>query len=308
MSEETAIQFQERDFALLRGLFESRVMTLEHMAALYFEDRKEAAKKRVQKLKAAGLLGERPRRVNEPSVHFLTAKAFKLLSDHGHLNGFPRFSASTLEKRAQVSSLTLRHELDIMDVKAALCAAISKTTNFKVVEFSTWPVLYEFTARRPIASGAASEVLVKPDGFIRIHEQEPDGGLSEHTFFLEVDRSTETLNTLALKAACYNDYYRRGGLAVRNGQPASAYKDFPFRVLMVCKTEERRNNAAERMLRNTPPVLTQVWLTTVTKIQADPLDPIWVRPIDYCSQRGPVPDLQLEFRLLTSPEQTTGDS
>lgn len=254
-------------------------MTLEHMAALYFEERKEAAKKRVQKLKAAGLLAERPRRVNEPSVHFLTAKAIKLLSDHGHLAEYPRFTQSTLEKRAQVSPITLRHELEIMDVKSALCAAIAKTANFKVAEFSTWPALYEFTARRPATGNApSSEVWVKPDGFIRIHEQEPDGGLSEHTFFLEVDRSTETQETLAIKAACYNDYYRRGGLAARNGQPPSAYKDFPFRVLFVLKSEERRDNTAKRLLQNNPPVLTQVWLTTHHDMIAQPMGPIWLLP------------------------------
>ena len=282
MTEGDSIQYQERDFALLKGLFESRVMTLDHMAALYFEERKEAAKKRVQKLKSVGLLSERPRRVNEPSVHFLTAKGLKLLTDHGQLSEFPKLPVSALEKRAQVSAMTLRHELDIMDVKAALCSAIAKTHNFTVPEFSTWPVLYEFMARRPAAKGSPStDVLVKPDGFIRIHEQKPDGGLSEHTYFLEVDRSTETLDTLALRAACYNDYYRRGGLAVRNGQPASAYKDFPFRVLFVLKSVERRDNIGKRLLQNNPPILTQVWLTTFEEVATNPLGSIWLRPVDF---------------------------
>jgi len=49
------VQLQPRDFELLRGLFESRVMTLAHVSALYFDGKREMAKKRVQKLKAAGL-------------------------------------------------------------------------------------------------------------------------------------------------------------------------------------------------------------------------------------------------------------
>jgi len=49
------ISLQKRDLALLRGLFESRVMTNDHATALYFEGKSEAAKKRLQKLKAAGL-------------------------------------------------------------------------------------------------------------------------------------------------------------------------------------------------------------------------------------------------------------
>jgi hypothetical protein len=44
---------QDRDFALLRGLFESRVMTAGHIATLYFDGSREAAKKRLQKIKAA---------------------------------------------------------------------------------------------------------------------------------------------------------------------------------------------------------------------------------------------------------------
>jgi hypothetical protein len=59
------------------------------------------------------------------------------------------------------------------------------------------------------------------------------------------------------------------------------YKAFPFRVLMVLPNEDRRNNMAERLLQNEPPVLTMVWLTTFSEITADPLGAIWMRPLDY---------------------------
>lgn len=68
-----SISLQDRDNALLRGLFESRVMTSKHVATLYFEGRAEAAKKRLQKLKTAGFVKERPRRAYEPSLLFLTS-------------------------------------------------------------------------------------------------------------------------------------------------------------------------------------------------------------------------------------------
>jgi len=60
------IDLQGRDLALLRGLFECRVMTPGHAAKLYFDGKPEATKKRLQKLKAAGLIGERPRRAFDP--------------------------------------------------------------------------------------------------------------------------------------------------------------------------------------------------------------------------------------------------
>ncbi len=166
-----------------------------------------------------------------------------------------------------------------MDVKAAFCSAIRGAHSFTVAEFSTWPLLYQFEAFRPGQDSA--EVIVKPDGFIRVHEKEPDGGLSEHTFFLEVDRSTETQDTLVARAGCYLDYFRSGAFAQRNGAPRSAYKDYPFRVLIVFKTAERRKNTAERLLQNSPPIFTQVCLSTFEEATRDPLGSIWIRPLDY---------------------------
>ena len=273
-----SIVIQDRDIALLRGLFESRVMTAEHIASLYFDGRDEATKKRLQKLKTAGLIGQRPRRTFEPAVLFLTRKGLVPLQTHGILQEYPTFDLPALERRARVSPITLRHELAVMDVKAALCPAVAKTVSFSVAEFNTWPLLNEFTALGGI-DGA--EVLVRPDGFIRIHENDPDGGVSEHSFFLELDRSTETQDVLVSRAVCYLNYYKSGGFAEKSGGTRSEFKDYPFRVLMVFKNGERRNNATERILQNSPPILTQVWLTTSEEVTSDPLGAIWIQPKDY---------------------------
>jgi Replication-relaxation len=273
-----------RDLAILGGLFESRVMSAAHIAALYFSGSKEAAKKRLQKLKSAGLISERKRRVNEPSVLFLTRKGFTLLSNENFLSEFPRLSATAFEKRADVSALTIRHELEVMDVKAAFYSALKNSEIFSTAEFSTWPQLHEFKALRP--GYDATEVLVKPDGFIRIHEKEKDGGVSEHTFFLEVDRSTETQSTLVNRAGCYLDYYKSGGFAVANGALRSGYKDFPFRVLIVLKSAERRDNTAKRLLESNPPIRTLVYLSTFDEVSKNPVGNIWVRPVDYREALG----------------------
>ena len=270
------IEIQERDLVVLQGLFESRVLTLAHMTAMYFEGRPEAAKKRVQKLKAAGLIAERPRGVREPSILFITRRAFQELKEAGRLDGYPLLGWADLEKRIRVSDATIKHELEVMDVKAAFVSAIRATKQYSIAEFSTWPALYEFKAFKP----TGEPTIVRPDGFIRIHEKDADGGVYEHTCFLEVDRSTESQTVLAAKAHCYRDYYVRGGLAERYGRPRDEYEQFPFRVLVVCKTEERRDNIARRLLRNDPPILTQVWVATMVETVSKPLGDIWTRPID----------------------------
>lgn len=284
MREPPKLILQRRDRAVLLGLFESRIMTAAHMAALHFAGSKEAAKKRLQKLKTAGLISERKRRVNEPSVLFLTRKGFALLSSENLLAEFPRLSATAFEKRANVSPLTIRHELEVMNVKAAFYSALQNSETFSIAEFSTWPKLHEFKALRP--GYEAAEVLVKPDGFIRIHEKEKDGGFSEHTFFLEVDRSTETQTTLVNRVGCYLDYYKSGGFAVANGASRSAYKEYPFRVLVVLKSAERRDNTAERLLHNNPPIRTLAYLSTFPEATADPVGKIWIRPADLTAKVG----------------------
>ncbi len=200
-----------------------------------------------------------------------------LLFEQGHLADYPRLGWESLEKRARVSELTLRHELAVMDVKAAMITAVIKTPGLSVAEFSTWPLLYQFRA----SPGDGPDVLVKPDGYVRILENRGPDEVYEHTFFIEVDRSTEPQETLARRAACYLDYYRRGGLAARNGQPREQYKEFPFRVLMVFRNPERRNNVADRLLRNRPAILTLTWLTTLRDVLANSSNAIWIRPVDY---------------------------
>jgi hypothetical protein len=225
------------------------------------------------------LIGERKRRVNEPAILFLTRKAFKALQAHGSLSSYPSLSAGSFERRAHVSELTLRHELEVLDVKAAVHSAIGQTSHFTLAEFTTWPLLCQFQAFRPGYGG--TKVVVKPDGFIRIHERERDDSLSEHAFFLELDRSTETLETLTSRAGCYVDYYKSGGFAKRNGADPSAYSQYPFRVLMVFKSAERRNNTAEKLLLMNPPIFTQVYLSTYGEATSKPLEAVWIRPIDY---------------------------
>lgn len=273
-----SISLQDRDLALLCGLFECRIMTTAHIAALHFNGKHEYTKKRLQKLKAAGFIGERKRRVNEPSILFLTRKAFTLLNREGHLARLPQLSANSFEARANVRELTIRHELEIMDVKTAFHAALTGSEKFTLREFSTWPLLNQFETARV---GLTANGLVKPDGFLRIHEMETDGAGFFHDCFLEVDRSSEIQDTLVGKATCYLEYYRNGGFAARHGAPRADFKSFPFRVLIVLKSAERRNNTAARLIQNNPPLLTLTWLTTLAEATSDPVGAIWVQPKSY---------------------------
>ncbi len=277
-SSPTTIQLQPRDIELLIGLFESRLMTLKHAAAIHFRGNVEAAKKRIQKLKNAGFIAERPRRAYDPSILFLTHKSFVALTEGGYLDDYPSLVWNNLEKRARVSDLTLRHELNVMDFKAAMFTSIAGINGCKVDEFCTWPLLYEFSAA---PDDGVRPMTVRPDGFARMLQSDGVGRHSEIIFYLEIDRSTEVLDTLVTRAQCYRDHYRRGGLAARFGRPREEFERVPFRVLVVLRNTERRNNLTERLLLLRNPILSQVWLTTADEAKKDPLGLIWVTPREY---------------------------
>jgi len=136
----------------------------------------------------------------------LTPKAFPILKERGLLASYPHLGPSSIERRAQVSPITLAHELEVMDVKSAFHSALAQSKQFTVSEFTTWPLLNQFEAER----STGEPVTVKPDGFIRIHEHEPSGGILEQTFFLEVDRSSESLDTLVFRACSYPPILQNG--------------------------------------------------------------------------------------------------
>ncbi|MFT3784912.1 MAG: replication-relaxation family protein [Tepidisphaeraceae bacterium] len=287
MSDPTAaatwsVRLTDRDLRILCGFFEARVMRIDHVAAFHFEGRIEAAAKRLQKLKAAGLLAERPRRRYEPSILHLTTPALRELKRRGLLQRYPR--VFNLHKRHQVSPLTLRHELTVLDVRAAFFRATTGKPGVSIDPFLTWPRLCQF---RPSPRTGGRVVTCRPDGFFTINEAAPATtprnrpATLAHHFYLELDRGTETLATLSDKALCYRAHYAGGGFAAQHGASPADFRAHPFRVLVVLNSAERRNNAIEALLRQRAPILTQVWLATLEDVLRDPLGAVWVQPRDY---------------------------
>jgi hypothetical protein len=269
----SAIVIQDRDYDVMRGLLESRTMTRTHAAAIFFDGSYEAAKQRLRMLKAANLIGERERLVNAPGILFLTSKGYRVLRERGIHLEYPALGVESFARRATGSRYNIEHELEVMDVKAAFHDAF-RGTEVTIDEFSTWPRMFEFLAKRRGQGGM--ETPVRPDGFIRLAGQ----GFAA-TFFLEVDRSTEVQERVVTQALCYREYYASGDFAVRMGGRREDFARYPFRVLLVMKNVDRRNNTAERLLRANPPILTQVCLTTMRDVIESPRAQIWIQPRGY---------------------------
>lgn len=83
------------------------------------------------------------------------------------------------------------------------------------------------------------------------------------------------------KCVNYREHHRSGGYAVFCGGKREEAKKYPFRVLIVCRSEERRNNLAERLLQVQPAFSTMVLITTQAKCLRDPLGDIWMTAAAY---------------------------
>ena len=278
------IVLQERDYALLRELYESRIMTRQHIAELFFDGSSEAAKKRVQKLMGIKLIAERARQPSEPAILHLATGGYRLLESEGLLSEYPEQGMKSFQKRVQVGDGTVKHELDVMSIKAGMARSVRGNIHLEIAAFQTWPKLYQFRARRPVVQDgwtATREMAMKPDGFVRLHEHLADGdGVVEHAFFLEVDRGTERHPTITSKVEGYRHYYRSGGFAERCGYDPSNPGACPFRVLLVLRTPERCQRIAESLLAMSPPVKSHVWLAVFDAVVADPFEQVWQTPGD----------------------------
>ena len=83
---------------------------------------------------------------------------------------------------------------------------------FSIVEFSTWPLLHQFEAPE---NGQGADILIKPDGFIRIHEKEVDGVSPSTRSSKWTDRPKPRTRSSS-RALAYRAHYASGGFAERN--------------------------------------------------------------------------------------------
>ncbi|HMP08280.1 MAG TPA: replication-relaxation family protein [Lacipirellulaceae bacterium] len=230
---------QARDVALLRELLESRVLSLEQIRRLFFAGKDEMAKKRVQRLKAAALLVERPRRVGEASLLQLSWSGFVALRDRGEADDHHfEHSPKSFARRMRVSPLTLAHELAVAHVRTAFTLALRGHERYSLERFDVVPRRFEFTV---------------------LHDGDD---VFAHDFFLEVDRGTETLARVVGKCVHYREYYRSGGYAKHCGGNENEAKAYPFRVLVVCGSSQRRDNLLVSLRAVNPPIVSMVLIAT----------------------------------------------
>lgn len=254
-----------QDLALLHELYISRELTLEQIAKFHFQGSIDIAKRQLHTLRYHRLV--KTRRRFGITTHYLTQIGFKYLKDRHAITCYRPENRRTLSKRMEISDRTIRHELAVADVKVALLS--SRVSPLEIPLFITWPWLIEFTAHHPQTRQPA---VLKPDGFFVLRDAQG----KDHFFYVEVDMSTERHEVILNKAALYRAHAQSGEFARMGSSLGTG--NYHFRVLLVTKTKQRRNELAMSLL--SVPILMQVWLTTKDELETEPWGAIWMRPAD----------------------------
>lgn len=269
------IVLQPRDYDFLACLLDSRLMTLKQIAALQFEGRIEAAKKRLQKLQFAGLLLQRERRPQESGIYHLSREGYRILKAARTSEIEKDVGWAAIYRRQRISEFMLGHELAVVDLKVAISAGLKQRPEFDLVEMSTLPDRYKFRAidALPESGGVRfRSLVVKPDGFLHVREKRENEEPMDHYIFIEVDRGTESIGRILRKLRLYRQFYRKGGFALRRGATREEFNRFPFRVLTSFHSARRRDNVVQQLMLARSLKMNQVWLATMTELLEKPLE------------------------------------
>ncbi|MEU4706750.1 replication-relaxation family protein [Nocardia salmonicida] len=195
----------ERDWAILRSVYEHRFLTVGHVYELHFSSLspvhgRRSAQRVLERLRSLHVLGDIERRMggaaagSDGLVHFVDTNGERLLRAE---TGQPVSRHLT-----DPSETFLKHTLAIADAHVALARA-HHARDVELLTYAVEPACW----RRYIGPGGA-RLTLKPDMYFSVSP----GPASEYVddYFLEVDRGTEPISRLIKKCRDYETYRRTG--------------------------------------------------------------------------------------------------
>lgn len=307
------VLLSDRDFAILKDVFENRFISIKHAAALHWPDGtagEAAAKRRLAKLAEANLLKRQEVNVESCKVIYrLTKDSVDLLAKHNLIPAIIRADWDGKMKSRYTDAIApshLTHELRLYDLKVLLESAINGHPHLRAVEFGVWPLPYVFEVSYKGRTSAQ-----KPDGFLHVRQHpSPHQAPVSHYFYIEFDhRGSEKLDIILQKTEKYQ-LYLKDGFGQRIGRPDAPKAERSFRVLFIVDTAEsntRRDNICAKLA--SARVGTIAHITTFKDLIADPLGAVWLTPKDYeqwesTGKRGPAPMRKL-FGNLSTPAESS---
>ena len=226
-SQPPSMHLTTRDKAIVRAVYDYRLLKQTQIARLFFGGR-SAAQRVLVRLYQHGYLERRFLSVHggrSPTLYVLDKRGVELLRTEFGLDKVHRYGAGDLK------SDFLAHLLAINDVRIAVTLAAARA-GYELLRWNSdaeHKADYDYV-RIVSAGGRSQQVSLIPDGYFRL--KTPYGYMSA---FVEMDLGTMTLARFQSKVRAYLGYHRSGAFERR-------YQAQAMRVLTVTSSLKRLEN------------------------------------------------------------------
>jgi len=235
MPAKDGFELQNADIELLHAVYQLRIATIDHMAALSGRSVR-ALWGRLLKLKTRRYLAS-VARFMQKQVYAIGSKGVTVLVEHGYAQ------LDFAERRLRHHELTefgIRHSLFIADIHTRLLLA-THTGPISLVYWQEGSALWDTVVPRRGDPATA----IRPDAYFILKQTDRPEGKNKFHFFLEADRSTMSHERMATKIAGYLAYHEQQGY--RQQYPGMR----SFIVATVTQTRQR----AEELRKSLHPLI-----------------------------------------------------
>jgi hypothetical protein len=235
MPTNNGFQLQDRDVELLHAVYQLRIATIDHLAALSGRSVR-ALWGRLLKLRERRYLAS-VARFMQKKVYAIGSKGVPVLVQQGYA---PQDFANRRLRHHELTDIGIRHSLFVADIHARMLL-LTGTGPITLAHWQEDSALWDSV----IPGKDDSAIPVRPDAyFILKHAERPEGKNKFHVF-LEADRSTMSHKRMATKIAGYVAYYEQQ----RHTEKYPSMK--AFLVATVTQTRER----AEELRKDLHPLI-----------------------------------------------------
>jgi hypothetical protein len=199
MPASNGFQLQDRDIELLHCVYQLRIATIDHLAALSGRSVR-ALWGRLLKLKERRYLAS-VGRFMQKQVYAIGSEGVPVLIEHGYA---PRDLVEKRLRHHELTEIGIRHSLFVADIHARVLL-LTRGGPITLPHWQEGSALWDSVV--PAKDDPA--IPVRPDAyFVLRHAGRPEGKNKFHVF-LEADRSTMSHERMAAKIAAYLAYYEQ---------------------------------------------------------------------------------------------------
>lgn len=266
-----SFQLTEGDIEIIKHIFNHRLLTVDHLAALTNRWSSRLRQRLPQLVNRHYLY-----RIENPTqkyLYLIGRESVPILVERGIA------SKELIEWRMrhhELKDLFLKHLLMISDIHTALEIA-TRESHIKLIHWKQGKELNDSVVIHE--DGVKQKLPIQPDAFFILQDTARPEGKNKSYFFLEADRSTTTHQRFQRKIKAYWNYFQQGGHKKKHNIEI-------FRVVTITLTKERAENLCEAVQDILPTAAKDFYffspITNFSLTNPKPiLEDIFITPKDY---------------------------